>query len=144
MTLEAARDLLRAWTQTAQTPEANRLDIVVTAGDLLAAVDALKTSRWGYLSAITGLDHGREMPSLEVLYHFCSDAAIVTLRVSAPRENPSVPSICHLMPCEVVFEAELAEMFGIRVVGIPDDDRLFLPDDWDETVYPLRKDAKLE
>ena len=53
-------------------PEANRLDVVVTAGNLLTAVAALEG--WGYLSAITGLDQGAEAGSMEVLYHFCSGA----------------------------------------------------------------------
>ena len=144
MTLDDARDLLKVWTHEAQTPETNRLDVVVTAGDLLAAVAALRASHWGYLSAITGLDHGREVGVLEVLYHFCSGAAVVTLRVSTARENASVPSVAHLIPPAVVFERELREMFGITVIGIPNADPLFLPDDWEPNVYPLRKDARLE
>ena len=38
------------------------------------------------------------------------------------------------------FERELSEMFGVTVVGIPNPERLYLPDDWPEGVYPLRKD----
>lgn len=142
MTLESTRELLAAWTEAAQTPETNRLDLTVTAGNLLAVVAVLK--RWGYLSAITGLDYGREAGHLEVLYHFCSGAEIVTLRVNIARGAPSVPSICHLIPPAVVFERELHEMFGITVNNIPNADPLFLPDDWAEGVYPLRKDATLE
>ncbi len=141
-TIENARALLAAWTESAQTPEADRLDVVVTAGNLLAAVAVLR--QWGYLSAITGLDQGHEAGQLEVLYHFCSGAAVVTLRVSAARELPSVPSVCRLIPPAVVFERELREMFGITIIGIPNDDPLFLPDDWAQDVYPLRKDAALE
>lgn len=142
MTLESARELLAAWTAEAQTPEANRLDVVVTVGNLLAAVAALKG--WGYLSAVTGLDHGREVARLEILYHFCSGAEIVTLRVSTARESPSVASISSLIPSAIVFERELREMFGITVIGIPNADPLFLPEDWVPDVYPLRKDARLE
>jgi Ni,Fe-hydrogenase III component G len=32
------------------------------------------------------------------------------------------------------------EMFGIVVSGTPDPSRLYLPEDWEEGVYPLRKD----
>jgi NADH-quinone oxidoreductase subunit D len=32
-------------------------------------------------------------------------------------------------------------MFGVDVVGTPNPDRLFLPDDWPDGVYPLRKDC---
>ena len=142
MTLEQVQERLAAWTETASTPEANRLDVVVTAGDLLAAVEALKS--WGYLSAITGLDYGQDAGRMEVLYHFCSDASVVTLRVSIAREEASIPSICRLIPSAVVFERELREMFGVTVIGISNDDPLFLPDDWAADIYPLRRDAALE
>lgn len=142
MTLGRAREWLAAWAVETQTPEANRLDVTVTAGNLLAAVEALQV--WGYLSAITGLDGGREAGQLEVLYHFCSGAEVATLRVRTARKQASVPSICRLIPSAVVFERELREMFGITVIGIPNADPLFLPDDWGAGVYPLRKDAKLE
>jgi ech hydrogenase subunit E len=36
------------------------------------------------------------------------------------------------------------EMFGVVVEGTPNTNRLFLPDDWPDGVYPLRKDAVLE
>ena len=32
-------------------------------------------------------------------------------------------------------------MFGIQPVGLPDERRLVLPDDWPEDLYPLRKDT---
>ncbi len=142
LTIEAARVRLAAWTEAALTPEADRLDVVVTAGNLLAAVAAL--AGWGYLSAITGLDQGSEAGSMEVLYHFCSGAVVVTLRVSIARAMPSIPSVCRLIPSAVVYERELREMFGITVIGIPNADPLFLSDDWARDIYPLRKDAALE
>ena len=116
--------------------------MVVTAGNLLAAVAALEG--WGYLSAITGLDQGAEAGSMEVLYHFCSGAVVVTLRVSIARESPAVPSVCRFIPSAVVFERELREMFGITVIGIPNADPLYLSDDWARDIFPLRKDAALE
>jgi Ni,Fe-hydrogenase III component G len=35
-------------------------------------------------------------------------------------------------------------MFGITVAGAPDSSRLFLPDQWPEGSYPLRKDFEME
>ncbi len=142
LTVANARARLATWTEAAQTPEADRLDVVVTVGNLLAAVAALEG--WGYLSAITGLDQGVEAGQLEVLYHFCSGAVTLTLRVSIARATPSIPSICRLIPPAVVFERELLEMFGVTVIGIPNADPLFLSDDWARDIYPLRKDAALE
>lgn len=138
--LQSAATLLEAWSKGSNQPEPNRLDVVIEASDLLAAVEALHQAQWGYLSAITGVDLGVEAGQIEVLYHFCSKAAVVTLRVRVPREAPSVPSVCGLIPSVSFYEVELAEMMGVEVIGIPRQERLFLPDDWPEGVYPLRKD----
>ena len=58
--------------------------------------------------------------------------------------TPGVPSVCAIIPSASFFERELIEMFGITVDGTPNRDRLFLPDDWPQGVYPLRKDFKME
>jgi len=139
-TLQIASVLLAPWAEGTQTPEPNRLDIAIAPSDLAMAVAALCGPRWGYLTAITGLDLGAEAGAIEVLYHFCAGAAVVTLRVRTPRMSPSVPSICPIIPSASFFERELSEMFGVVVVGTPNPDRLYLPDDWPAGVYPLRKD----
>jgi len=75
------------------SPEPNRIDVNIEAGDLLTAASAFYDNHWGYLAAITGLDHGPEEDYLEALYHFCGGAAVTTLRVKLPRHGGSVPSI---------------------------------------------------
>lgn len=142
--LEQAQQLLEVWGQNWNKPEDNRLDAQVRPDHLLSAVQALDEQNWGYLMAITGLDSGPETGSMEALYHFCSGAAVLTLRVLLPREQAVVPSICAVFPYASVFERELIEMFGVEVTGTPDPSRLYLPDDWTEGVYPLRKDAKVD
>ncbi len=82
--LQTAVQLLAEWTLETLTPEANRLDIIIQPDDVPAAVAALIDAKWGYLSAITGLDAGVEAGLIEALYHFCSGAAIVSLRVRMP------------------------------------------------------------
>lgn len=139
--LQSARESLVAWMQDsapATTPEPNRLDVPIAAESLLAATE--KMTVWGFLSALTGLDIDARQSNLEALYHFCSGAAVVTLRVQVPRTAAKLPSICALIPSASVFERELAEMFGIEVVDTPNPDRLFLPDEWPQGSYPLRKD----
>jgi Ni,Fe-hydrogenase III component G len=142
--LQAARELIAGWTIETSTPEPNRLDGVMDAGHLLSAVRAIDSAHWGYLAGITGLDLGMEAGQILILYHFCADAAVLTLRVSVPREAASVPSICEVLPPASFYERELREMLGVEVVGLPNADHLFLPDDWPDGVYPLRKDAQLE
>jgi Ni,Fe-hydrogenase III component G len=130
----------QAWLE----PEDMRLDARIAPANLLPAVKLLDDDRWGYLVAITGLDSGTEAGEMEVLYHFCQGPSVLTLRVHIPRDKAAVPSVCVIIPYASVFERELAEMFGIEVYGTPDSSRLFLPDDWPERVYPLRKDAVLD
>jgi Ni,Fe-hydrogenase III component G len=138
--LQTAESLLVPYIQATEKPASNRLDVVVDGDDLVTAVYTLHQSPWGYLAAVTGLDLGVESGEMEVLYHFCAGAAVVTLRVKVDRETAVVPTICPIIPSASFFERELGEMFGITVAGTPNSDRLFLPDEWPEGVYPLRKD----
>ena len=77
---------------------------------------------------------------MEVVYFFCPGDATIALRVRVPHENPELPSLCEIVPGAESFERELSEMFGIEVTGLITPDRLYLPDDWPEGVYPMRKD----
>src|SRR5574337_327378 len=141
--LQTAAALLAAWAKETSLPEPNRMDVTLEAQDLLPAVGALHKVRWGYLAAITGMDHpGTDAAPgwIEGLYHFCSGAVVVTLRVRASREAPCLPSIGGLIPAADFFERELCEMLGVTMVGKLDSPRLFLADDWPAGVYPLRKD----
>jgi NADH:ubiquinone oxidoreductase subunit C len=138
--LEGVAVLLKPWSAETNTPQANRLDVVIGAADLVTAVAALRQAGWGYLAAITGLDLGVDAGRMEVLYHFCEGAAVLTLRVMIDRETAVIPTLCNLIPSASFFERELIEMFGITVEGTPNTDHLFLPDEWPEGVYPLRKD----
>lgn len=158
--LRVAEKILRPFMPTATRPEPARLDVVVSRERLVEAVSALAEAHWGYLAAITGLDlaaakapakvtamappaavagAGAGVDRLEALYHFCEDAAIVTLRVEIPYADATVPTVCEVIPSATLYERELAEMFGITVVGTPVADKLLLPEDWPAGVYPLRK-----
>ena len=142
--LALASELLEhwVWDVEANRPEPNRLDVTLSSPqDLVPIVVALRVKRLGYLAAITGLDLGPEAGELEVLYHFCIASAVITLRVRLPREAPSVSSLCEVIPGAEVFERELSEMFGVTVVGLRGPEHLYLPDEWPEGVYPLRKDV---
>lgn len=161
--LQTAEELLKPWALASMRPDECRSDVRITAESLKPAVQALLDARWGYLAAITGLDHpGSAAPKpeekqwqrlaqpaelgvlepegvIEALYHFCNAAAILTLRVSVPYSRPNLPSICDLIPSATLYERELIEMFGVSIEDTPDKERLLLPDDWPEGIYPLRK-----
>ncbi len=142
-TLEIASQLLEQWMWKTEVvhPEPHRLDVrLKTVDDLIPVVAGLRVLRLGYLSAITGLDLDSEIPDLEVLYHFCTGEAVITLRLNVSRSDGHLPSLCEIIPSAESFERELQEMFGIRIDGLRNPSRLYLPDDWPEDVYPLRKD----
>lgn len=133
------RDFASDWSQ----PAPERYDTHVLPQKLVAAVTKLNQARWGYLAAITGLDKGPEAGEFEVLYHFCAGAAVLTLRVTLNRDYPVIPSVCAVFPYASPYERETGEMLGIRFDGTPDDSWLFLPDDWEPEMFPLRKDTVL-
>jgi NADH-quinone oxidoreductase subunit D len=145
--LQLATRLLTPFARATAQPEANRLDVTLDPGDLIAAVTTLRDANWGFLTAITGRDNlkagarpAATDATLEVLYHFCAGAAIVTLRVPVARDDARVPSLCGVLPAAELFERELSEMFGITLDGAPHADRLLLPDDWPANIFPMRKD----
>jgi NADH:ubiquinone oxidoreductase subunit C len=137
--LHTALKLLEPRALKITEPAAHRADVYMEAGRLLPAVKSLREVRWGFLTAITGLDD-MKANEIEVLYHFVNGSANVNLRVRIPRENAALPSICSLVPSATFFERELSEMFGVTVMDTPNPDRLFLPDEWPQDVPPLRKD----
>jgi NADH:ubiquinone oxidoreductase subunit C len=141
--LALAKEITSAWFWPLETvePEPNRLDVKLSsADDLVTILTAMRVKRLGYLSAITGLDPGSGAEQLEVLYHFCAGAAVITLRVPLHRQAAVVPSLSQIIPSAEVLERELMEMFGVEVSGLPTKEHLYLPDHWPEATYPLRKD----
>jgi Ni,Fe-hydrogenase III component G len=142
--LEFARQLAQSWAWTLETrqPEPNRIDVQLqTAADLVPFVTGLRVKRLGWLSAITGLDLGPEAGELELLYHFTTGPAVVTLRLRLPRDQAKVPSLCDIIPSAESSEREIREMLGVTVEGLRNDLPIYLPDDWPEGVFPLRKDV---
>ncbi len=51
-----------------------------------------------------------------------------------------MPTIRDLIPLAGIYEQELNEVLGVAIGGASTGGRLFLPDDWPDDVYPLRKD----
>jgi len=121
-------------------PDRRRIFLKVAPADLVGAASLLRDKYdCAYLATVTGLDKGE---TFELLYHFASPVACISVRTEIPRTAPRVASICPVIPGAILYEREIQEMFGIAVEGIPDPRRLNLPDDWPDGQYPLRKDWK--
>jgi membrane-bound hydrogenase subunit beta len=108
------------------------------------ALAKLATYDYPHLAVISGVDVG---DAVELLYHFFiyygrgRNAEIkVTMTVSLPKDDLTVDTISGIIPGAVFSEREKQEFLGIKVIGIPDDRRLFIPDHFPEGLYPWRKD----
>lgn len=98
-----------------------------------------------HLAVISGSDMGK---TIELIYHFSmyygtrNNEVSLNIAVDLPKSNPTIETISDLIPGAVITEREKQEMLGVKVKGIPDNRRLFLPDDFPKDVYPWRKDEK--
>jgi len=93
-----------------------------------------------FLSCLTGLDRG---DSLEVVAHI-GYSLCVLVKTSIPKENPEIDSITDVIPAANIYEREAHDLLGIKFKGHPNLKRVFLPEDWPQGVYPLRKDYSPE
>ena len=98
-----------------------------------------------HLAVVSGNDLGK---TIELIYHFTINYAerlgeiTFNLSVELPKSKPELETICDLIPGALITEREKQEMLGVKIKGIPDDRRLFLPDDFPKNVYPWRRDEK--
>jgi Ni,Fe-hydrogenase III component G len=93
------------------------------------------------LSAITGLDKGEGI--FEVIYHLNQEGKILlNLSVNLSKDNPEVKSVVAYCPSADIYERELVDLLGIKVIGLAPGHRYPLPENWPKGEYPLRKDWK--
>ena len=93
-------------------------------------------------SIIIGEDRGEYLSAeyhLELFYEQQPSLSVI-VATSCPKDDPKIPSLGDVFPSSVPYERENREFLGIEFEGIPDPRRLFLPDDFPEGIYPLRRD----
>ena len=78
----------------------------------------------------------------EILYHFTLEDInlLISYRVRLPKDNAVIDSLAPHFKGADWIEREMHEMFGIDFKGHPNLERLLLPDEWPEGVYPLRRE----
>jgi membrane-bound hydrogenase subunit beta len=107
------------------------------------AVKHLCELQFPHLAVVSGNDLGN---FIELIYHFTINyehprkETILNISVDLPKSNPEIESISDLIPGALITEREKQEFLGVKIIGIPDDRRLFLPEDFPEGVFPWRKD----
>ncbi len=83
---------------------------------------------------------------IEIINHFSiyfgkkGEEISINFTVPLPKSDPTMDSICDLIPGALISEQEKQEMLGIKVKDIPKDMRVFISDDFPEDMYPWRKD----
>ena len=96
-----------------------------------------------HLAVASGNDLGK---NIELIYHFTVNYGNrmkeinLNISVELPKSKPEIESICDLIPGALITEREKMEMLGVKIKGIPDDRRCFLPDDIPKGIYPWRRD----
>ncbi len=116
--------------------EKNEIWVKVKKEKLKRVLEKLRNLGVSRISSISGVDVGKK---IEIIYHFIYNENIINIRTSVPKEKPEISTIIEIYPGANLFERELAEMLGVKVLGHPNPKRLFLPEDW-EGKPPLRKD----
>ena len=96
-----------------------------------------------HLIVISPSDRG---DNVELIYHITIyygqhlKEISLLLSVTLSKNNLKIPTITDMIPGAIYAEREVQEMMGVEVVGIPDNRRLFLPDDFPAGVCPWRRD----
>jgi formate hydrogenlyase subunit 5 len=118
--------------------------ITVKLDSLPDVVRTLYYEHDGWLSTMIGNDE-RTLNGTYGLYYVLSmegaEKSHVTVHAMVPEDSLEFPSVTPKVPAAVWYEREVRDMFGLRPVGLPDERRLVLPDDWPDGLYPLRKDT---
>ncbi|MDD2679778.1 MAG: NADH-quinone oxidoreductase subunit C [Candidatus Omnitrophica bacterium] len=100
-----------------------------------------KDLQFSHLCTITGLD---EPEKLGFIYHLAADSGVlVNLKTAVPKNNPVIKTVTPYFPGAEIYERELADLFGVKVEGLPAGHRYPLTDDWPKNEFPLRKDWKV-
>ena len=88
----------------------------------------------------SAVDHAPRTPRFELAYQLLSveNDVRVTVRVVLSDDDPRVDSVSEIWPSADWFEREIWDLHGLRFIGHPNLERLFLDVSFEG--HPLRKD----
>ena len=115
-----------------------RYYIKIAAADLREVIRFIFSQLGARLSTCSAVD---TRAGFEVLYHLSIDkeGILCTIKALAPRDNPTLDSICDIIAGAEWIELEMNELMGINFNGNPRTRPFLLADDFPENLYPLRK-----
>jgi Ni,Fe-hydrogenase III component G len=102
------------------------------------------TTKLGFdtLHQLIGVDDG---DNLGFIYMLCNaDKVVLLLKLSVPKANPVLDSVCSRFANALLYEQELVNLWGAVISDLPENSGYPLPDNWPAGSYPLRKEWKTE
>jgi NADH-quinone oxidoreductase subunit C len=112
--------------------EEKEIWVKIEVKNFIKTIERLKELGVERINTIAGIDKG---DNIEILYQFFHNH-FITVKTSIPKKLCKIPSITKYFPGANLFERELAEMFGIDVIGHPEPKKLFLSK---EIEKPMRR-----
>jgi membrane-bound hydrogenase subunit beta len=110
----------------------------------MEAVEFLGTLDFPHFHVISGNDEGEKVM---LNYHFSLYRAAgfetqigVSVKVRLSKDMLSMPSLWPMIPGVEYSEREILELYGVDFVGLENKNLVFLPEDWDRSVFPKRRD----
>jgi formate hydrogenlyase subunit 5 len=131
---------------------ADQVTLTVELNSLPEIVETVYYRMGAWLSTVVGSDE-RPLNGHYAVYYVLSvegedvhggqadEKAYMVIRALIPPHQPEFPAVSPRVRAAGWYERELRDMFGIQPVGMQDQRRLVLPDDWPDHLHPLRKDA---
>ena len=104
----------------------------------------MKLEKYPHLAVASGYEEGK---NIKLVYHFSiyfgERAKEISLNITfeLPKSKPEIETITDLIPGALITEQEKQEMLGVKVIGIPKNERVFISHDFPEGMYPWRKDS---
>ena len=108
-------------------------------------IEYLCNLTYPHLAVCSGNDLGNQIElvySFSIYYGKHLQEISLNVGVEVSKSKPEIETICDWIPGALITEREKQEMLGIKIIGIPDSRRLFLPDDFPKNIYPWRKDEQ--
>lgn len=142
--VEAVKERFPGVLKNVEWQTEDQLTITIDTDYLPQVMEFLYFGRGGWLPFMAANDE-RSLINKYALYYILSmeeeDICYLTVRAEVDPITCEYPSVTPLVPACVWSEREAYDMFGLKAVGLPDERRLVLPDDWPDGLFPLRKDA---
>ena len=123
----------------------NQVTLTVKTNMLPDVVEYLYYQHDGWLPLVFGNDERSIHGNYAVYYVLSMEGEVktfVTIKALVDPVSLEFPSVTPKVKAAVWGERELFDMYGLKAVGLPDQRRLVLPDDWPDDLYPLRKDSR--